>query len=221
MVVGARGVSQTRVETATRPRSCSRAARRSWTAASAGRPSSPAASATSRATPAEWPRVNGVSKSTMSATAQQVGPDPPEPVGHGRVEPAAGAPPGHLQGRLRTAEPVEDDRLGRDHGEAGRQGDVVAGQPVGVAPAVPALHAVQQPQPDTRAQPQPLGHQGAHLADGPGDGPAPLLAGADRPDQVAGPVDAGAPAGGGQQGQGMARARPVATRQPRTAFSGS
>jgi hypothetical protein len=141
--------------------------------------------------------------------AQHAGPDAGEPVGHGRVEPSAGASSGHLDGGVGATEPVEDHRLGRDHADPCRQGDVVAGQPVGVALPVPALHAVPQPQAHARAQRQPLGHEVTHLADGPGDAPAAVLAGGDHPGQVAGPVDAGAPADGGQQGQGLAEAGAV------------
>ena len=57
--------------------------------------------------------------------------EPGECLGHPRVEPPACPAADHLHGRLRAAEPVEDDGLVTDFAETGGEADVLGGQALG------------------------------------------------------------------------------------------
>jgi hypothetical protein len=58
---------------------------------------------------------------------EDAGTDPGEGRGQRRVEPPASPAADHRQGRLRAAEPVEDDHLVTYLGQPGRQADAVGG----------------------------------------------------------------------------------------------
>jgi hypothetical protein len=89
-----------------------------------------------------------------------------ERIGDGWIERGASPTACHLEGELRPAKPVEENRLARDLGEASRHGYVVAGQFSRVALAVPALVDLIQSALDHGTKAQPPGHMDGYLAVG-------------------------------------------------------
>jgi hypothetical protein len=129
--------------------------------------------------------------------------EPGEGLGHARVEPAARPAADHLLGRLRAAEPVEDDGLVTDLGKTGREADVLGGQALRGALAVPPLERLVQAVPNPGAQTQPLGEAGADLADRSQNGLLPLASKAQGTGEVAHPIGPGSLACQYQQGEGL------------------